>query len=231
MTVRHAIYYAPAHSSPWWTFGAGWIGRDESLDGTPPEFVAPMLPEPERHRITTQARRYGFHATLKAPFHLRSGATAAELLARTRSLAQRLRPVPLSPLQVRHLGPYVVLLTPEHHTAASALASACVIELDDLRQPLTPDELARRQPATLDARELELLGRYGYPHVLERFRFHLTLTDPVNETQAAQVTAAVSAQVAHLNAQTPLTLDRLCIFEESAPGQVFRRVHDLVLGA
>jgi hypothetical protein len=190
-----------------------------------------MLPAPERHHITTQARRYGFHATLKAPFHLRLGVTPAELLARTRSLAQRLRPVPLSPLLVQRLGPYVVLLTPEHHTAASDLASACVIELDDLRQPLTPDELARRQPATLDARELELLHRYGYPHVLERFRFHLTLTDPVNETQAAQVTEAVSAQVARLNTQTPLSLDRLCIFEEPAPGQPFRRLHDLVLGA
>ena len=231
MTMRHAIYYAPAQSSPWWTFGAGWLGRDEFLDGTPPAFVAPMLPEPERHHITTQARRYGFHATLKAPFHLRLGVTPAELLARTRSLAHRLRPVPLSPLQVQRLGPYVVLLAPEHHTAVSDLASACVIELDDLRQPLTPDEIARRQPATLDARELELLHRYGYPHVLERFRFHLTLTDPVNEAQAAQVTEAVSAQVARLNTQTPLTLDRLCIFEEPAPGQAFRRVHDLVLGA
>ena len=198
MTIRHAIYYAPAHSSSWWTFGAGWLGRDEFLDGTPPAFVAPMLPAPERHHITTQAR---------------------------------LRPVPLSPLQVQRLGPYVVLLAPEHQTAVSDLASACVIELDDLRQPLTPDELARRQPATLGARELELLHRYGYPHVLERFRFHLTLTDPVNEAQAAQVTEAVSAQVARLNTQTPLTLDRLCIFEEPAPGQAFRRVHDLVLGA
>ena len=54
MTMRHAIYFAPAHSSPWWTFGAGWLGRDESLDGTPPEFVAPMLPAPERHHITTR---------------------------------------------------------------------------------------------------------------------------------------------------------------------------------
>ena len=230
MTIRRAIYYAPAHNSPWWTFGAGWLGRDETHDGTPPEFAAPMLPEPERRRITTQARRYGFHATLKAPFHLRLGVTPAELLTRTRSLAQRLRPVPLSPLQVRRLGPYVVLLTPEHHTSVSDLASACVTELDDLRLPLTPDELARRQPATLDARELELLHRYGYPHVLERFRFHLTLTDPVNEAQAALVTEAVSAQVARLNAQTPLTLDRLCIFEEPAPGQAFRRLHDLVLG-
>jgi hypothetical protein len=45
------------------------------------------------------------------------------------------------------------------------------------------------------------------------------------------VTEAVSAQVARLNTQTPLSLDRLCIFEEPAPGQAFRRVHDLVLGA
>lgn len=229
--MRHAIYFAPPHGSPWWAFGAGWLGRDETHDVVPPRFATPTLSEAERDHITTQARRYGFHATLKAPFRLRSGVTLEELLARTRSLAQRLRSIPLSPLQVQRLGPYVVLLTPDHDTAASGLASACVTELDDLRQPLTPDELARRQPATLNARELELLHRYGYPHVLERFRCHFTLTDQVNEAQAAQVTEAVSSQVALLNAHTPLTLDRLCIFEEPAPGQPFRRLHDLVLGA
>ena len=52
MTLRHAIYYAPAHSSPWWTFGAGWLGRDESHDGTPPEFAAPMLPAADRHHLS-----------------------------------------------------------------------------------------------------------------------------------------------------------------------------------
>ena len=231
MTARYAIYAAPPPGSQLAAFTASWLGRDAVQDVDLPQPAVPGLPAERLSVLTAEPRRYGFHATLKAPFHLRSGVTPAELLVRARSLAQRLRPVPLSPLQVRRLGPYVVLLTPDHHTAAADLANACVTELDDLRQPLTPDDLARRQPATLDARELELLHRYGYPHVLERFRFHLTLTDPVNEAQAALVTEAVSAQVARLNAQTPLTLDRLCIFEEPAPGQAFRRVHDLVLGA
>ena len=30
MSARYAIYLAPAHGSPWWTFGAHWLGRDES---------------------------------------------------------------------------------------------------------------------------------------------------------------------------------------------------------
>lgn len=29
MTARYAIYFAPTQDSPWWAFGAGWLGRDE----------------------------------------------------------------------------------------------------------------------------------------------------------------------------------------------------------
>jgi hypothetical protein len=95
---------------------------------------------------------------------------------------------------------------------------------------LTPPELARRRPDTLDARGLELLARYGYPHVLERFRLHFSLSGPVDTATAQRVIDAWAPRTAQLN-QAPLVLDRLCLFIETAPGQAFRRVGDALLQA
>jgi hypothetical protein len=83
----------------------------------------------------------------------------------------------------------------------------------------------------LDARGLELLHQYGYPHVLERFQLHFSLTGPVAQPMAERVQQAVEDPVAQLNATAPLVLDRLCLFVEAAPGQAFRRVADVELGA
>ncbi|MBK9441889.1 MAG: DUF1045 domain-containing protein [Comamonadaceae bacterium] len=106
-----------------------------------------------------------------------------------------------------------------------------MVDLDDLRAPLSELDLARRQRGLLDARGLALLQRYGYPHVLERFRFHLTLTGPVDQPTRQRVVQTVQAQVAHLNTVAPLVLDRLCLFVEPTPGASFRRIADVPLSA
>jgi hypothetical protein len=106
-----------------------------------------------------------------------------------------------------------------------------VTGLDDLRAPLTDIDLARRRIEHLSAREQALLQLYGYPYVLERFRFHLTLSGPVTPLVAQRVQQAVAAPVAQLNDATPLVLDRLCLFVESAPGQPFTRIADAALRA
>ena len=231
MSARYAIYFAPEHSSPWWAFGAHWLGRDER-DDTP--LVQPLLAQitpGDLLEITAAPRRYGFHATLKAPFSLGGGHTVEDLTARLHVLAATLKPVPLGPLQVAHLGDFVALV-PTHDTGnLIVLATACVTELDDLRAPLSAADLARRRVEDLDAREQALLHTYGYPHVLERFRFHLTLSGPVEPQLALWVQQAVAAPVSELNASSGLVLNRLCLFFEPAPGLPFKRIADAVLSA
>ncbi|HVE52299.1 MAG TPA: hypothetical protein VNB23_02820, partial [Ramlibacter sp.] len=62
--ARYAIYYAPAVGSPWWKFGAGWLGRDEQRDAPLPQPPLHGLQPDEFARVTAEPRRYGFHATL-----------------------------------------------------------------------------------------------------------------------------------------------------------------------
>ncbi len=229
MTARYAIYFAPAKDSPWWTFGAGWLGRDEVSNTA---LTAPALTQLDAnslHHITAEPRRYGFHATLKAPFCLQGDHSFDSLLTRLQALADTLRPLALGPLRATELGNFVALVPESSPTTLADLAARCVTELDDLRAPLTVAEQTRRRSALLDARELALLERYGYPYVLERFRFHFSLTGPVEPGMAQQVIVAATPRLAQLNAQTPLVLDRLCLFVEPAPGQPFTRLADLVL--
>lgn len=231
MTARYAIYFSPQRHSPWWQFGAHWLGRDE-CNGAP--LAPPALAQfsaTELQAITAEPRRYGFHATLKAPFHLRGGRNVADLLAQMQALAASLKPVPLGPLQVATLGNFVALLPVAAPDQLSALAARCVTALDALRAPLSTAELARRLSAQLDAREQELLQLYGYPYVLERFRFHFSLSGPLAAPDAQRVMQAVLEPVAQLNATAPLLLDRLCLFVETAPGQPLIRVADVAIAS
>lgn len=228
-TARYAIYFAPAATSPWWQFGAHWLGRDDR-DGRAREQPRIDAIDPGVLRqITAAPRRYGFHATLKAPFRLRHASAAPALHARVAALAATLSPVPLGDLAPLRLGEFVALAPRAPIAAADVLAAACVTGLDDLRAPATTTETADRRAVPLDARELELLERFGYPFVLEKFRLHFTLTGKVDAMTAARVCDAVAGEAARLNAAAPLAIDRLCVFVEPGERQPLLRIADYTL--
>lgn len=231
MKPRYAIYFTPAHGSPWWQFGAHWLGRDECTDTALVHAAVVDISPGELHQITEYPRRYGFHATLKAPFSLRDGVTLFELEHGMRALARTQKAVPLGPMQASRMDNFVALVPTEPPAALAVLATQCVTSLDHLRAPLTQPELARRLAQHLNAREQELLMKYGYPHVLERYRLHLTMTGPVIPLIAQTVIHTVADRVKELNQTAPLVLDRLCLFVEPAPGQALQRVADMELVA
>ena len=221
---RCAVYFSPDPASAWGRFGAEWLGS-ESAPGQLPHGMTPD----EWHTAKADPRRYGFHATLKAPFRLAQAATVGVLQQRLHQLAAELHALPLGALRPQRFRGFVALVPEVQSRALIELAARCVAELDDLRAPLLPQELARRQPDRLDSRGRELLTRYGYPHVMERFRFHMTLAMCADDAVASSVVGLAAPAIAQLNHATPLTLDRLCLFEERQPGMPFQRVQDFLL--
>lgn len=227
---RYAIYFAPDPGSPWWQFGTGWLGRDEVADRVlaqraPPQGITPQ----EWQQITAEPRRYGYHATLKAPFRLAAHTGVAELHERVSQLARELHAVYLGELQAQWFGGFVALTPTLPTPALTELATRCVVTLDDLRAPLLEHEVARRRPEHLDPRGRELLQRYGYPHVIERFQFHMTLAMCADEALAARVVQAAQRAVEPLNREHRPLLERLCVFEQARPGAAFRRLRDFEL--
>lgn len=206
---RYAIYYAPAPGA-FAQAGAAWLGWDAAAGATVPQ------PDPALEAVTVAPRKYGFHGTLKPPFRLAAGQSFTALQAAVATLAQRLAPVTLPGLRLRELDGFLAL-TPAGDTGAlQALAAEVVTVLEPFRAPLHPAEITKRRPERLTLRQLALLEAYGYPFVLEEFRFHLTLSDRLTGPQPWATLAQVHF-APYL--PRPFTLDTLCLFGEAEDGR------------
>ncbi|MDZ4095833.1 MAG: DUF1045 domain-containing protein [Paracoccaceae bacterium] len=218
---RFAVYYAPP-PGPLADLGAHWLGRDPATGATLPHPTLPGLPRPVAD-LTRTPRKYGLHGTFKPPFRLADGQTPQTLHVACADLASRLAPVEMAGLALTRLGGFLAL-TPLGDVAALAALSAAVVQgLEAWRAPLTPAEIARRRPERLTPRQRALLDLWGYPYVMEEFRFHLTLTDDLPEAEAA-VTARILA--AHLTPAlpAPFAVRSICLFGETAEG-LFHLLH------
>jgi putative phosphonate metabolism protein len=229
MMPRYAVYFSPAITSPWWAFGAGWLGRDECSNLPLAQAEVEGITPQALHAATQEPRRYGFHATLKAPFHLKKNCKESDLIEKLVHLSKQLNPVELGALSVVKMGDFVALVPSVTSAQLSTLAENCVTEIDDMRAPLTEFEIARRNVDSADMRGQFLLEKYGYPHVLERFIFHFTLSGRVTPQDADSLIKTVMYPVAQLNQNSPLVLDRLCLFVEDSPGAPFKRIADMAL--
>lgn len=77
---RYAVYLTPPFGSDLWRFGSDVIGRDAAT-GLDQEGFAPEGHTAESwRRLTEEPRRYGFHATLIAPFRLRADLDVPDLM-------------------------------------------------------------------------------------------------------------------------------------------------------
>jgi putative phosphonate metabolism protein len=224
---RHAIYFAPAAGSALARFGAEWFGSDpesgEARDG-------PVLSNLAARRtvLTAVPRRYGFHATLKPPFALAEGTDLAGLDAATTEIARRQARFAVRDLRIAELGCFLALVPMEPSQDLAALADACVTELDAFRSPAGAAEIDRRRTRRLDVVEEAHLLRWGYPYVLDRFVFHMTLTGPLEPDVRLEVRAALEAELAPILAEA-LPVAEICRFSE-APDGFFHLVRRFPLG-
>jgi len=220
---RYAVYYAPPEGSPLDRFGRAWLGRDAA---TGADVEPPTLPGLDRARwreITAEPRRYGFHGTLKPPFALADGRQADDLLAAVAGFAAGRAGFVLPPLRLARLSGFLALIPSMPSEPLAALAADCVRTFDAFRAPPGEAELARRRRAGLDPRQEANLLRWGYPYVMEDFRFHLTLTCRLGPDEADRVERGLERLVAPL-LKAPFVVDAITVFEEAAPGEPFLRI-------
>ncbi|MFD1344117.1 DUF1045 domain-containing protein [Litorisediminicola beolgyonensis] len=168
--TRYALYYLPPPGALA-SFGARWFGWDIASG-----CAAEPLEIEGREAATETPRRYGFHATLKPPFRLADGATLEDLTEAVADLATTSAPATCDGLELTPLGRFLALTPMGDTEGLSRIAASCVSRLDTFRAPPSEAELENRRARHLSARQEALLARWGYPHVMEEFRFHMTLT-------------------------------------------------------
>ena len=222
---RYAIYYAPAPGA-FADFTAHWLGWDAASGRSVDHAVVEGLPQPVA-ALTETPRKYGFHGTIKPPFHLAPGTDAAGLRAAVAALAGRLAPVTLPGLQLVDLHGFVALTPSGETRALAALAAEVVMTLDPFRAPPGPQEIARRNPDRLSARQRALLDAWGYPYVMDQFQFHLTLTGSLTPENSAATVQALRPHLEPLLPQ-PFVMADLVLFGQARDG-MFRILHRYAL--
>jgi len=227
--TRHAVYFVPEDGTPLADFGQGVLGRDAV--GAP---VAPLTgPVVVPPAWTARPARYGFHATLKAPFVLAGDTDEMALVEACDALAGTHAPIPLAGLAPARHGAFAALVLPAALEPLDRLAADCVIGLEPFRAPLDAAAVARRRPDTLDPAARARLERWGYPHVLEGFRFHMTLSAVLpDEGEAGELAATwLDALIARYRSSVGdrAVFDRLALCREATPSSPFVRLAEFPL--
>lgn len=228
MSERYAIYFAPDPLAPIWELASSWLGRD-ARERAPCAQIVPGGFSPKLFQeLTAPARRYGFHATLKPPMRLAPGHSREDLLEGARLFAQHQAPVALGAMQVTALSDFVAIVPSTEPDALSSFASLCVTHFEPWRAPLTVTEREKRLAPYLSPRQIELLDKFGYPYVMDEFRFHLTLSGRLSDEHRPAFLDAARAHFADALA-VAMKLDRISIYHEPEPGAPFLRIADLPL--
>ena len=205
--MRYAIYFCPASDTALGRLGHDWLAASTH---------APALPgisTERRNALLDKVRRYGWHATIRAPFTPAENVTYADVRHAVASVANACASFEL-PLHIHRLAGFLALRPCVDGIAPKQLAKTCLQALMPLCAPVSNEVLERRSVG-LDADEVALLRLHGYPYVLDRYRFHLTLSAPATESEEQAMRQWLVPRVTEL----PLTqVDALSICREATPG-------------
>jgi len=226
--MRYAIYFTPAKDDPLTQAASLWLGRDAYEGRDLPNPTDTGLAEDEWRTITADPRRYAFHATLKAPFALDDGKDEAGLIAAVDAFAAQTEAFDIPELVVAGLGPFFGLVPGAPNPTLQDFAGNIVEHFEPFRAPLSDADIARRKPEKLSEPQRNYLHQYGYPYVMEEFRFHMTLTGPVPEERREVMHSLLTERFATFTGK-PRRIDALTVFVEPQRGEPFSVLHRVPL--
>lgn len=214
---RYAVYFLPQADSALAQFGAAWLGWDVASGG---EISYPAwVTEGHAERVATPVK-YGFHGTVKPPMRLAEGKSLESLRQRLQAVCQSHQAFTLPAFVLKDIGNFLCFTLSQPSAELQNLAEDCVRQLDDWRKPASEQELQRRRAAGLSERQAQLLEQWGYPYVFDQFKFHLTLSGKLNDTERAEQLALLQQHIHDLLNQTTTMLD-LCLCGESEQGRFY----------
>ena len=216
---RYAVYYVPEAGTPLAAFGAQWLGYNIETGTRAPRNRLGLDPELV-DRIVAAPAVYGFHATLKAPFRLRSGVSPESLIERLESVARSTGQIGPVRLEVSRLGRFLAL-RPDHGNRLRRLSSQCTMSMEPFRAPINDRERRHRLKANLSPYQRLLFETYGYPYVFDEFRFHMSLTGPLEEHEREQIEPVLRDALADLMASS-IEITSICLAIQPEPGAPFR---------
>lgn len=221
---RYAIYYAPTAEDPVWKLGSEWLGRDAYTGKNINRRNFSGISDEDIDRLTASPARYGFHATLKAPFRLQAGQTEANLIERLDTFAQSQDAFDVN-LEVQSLGQFVALRLMDGNEAMTSLHTSCVIEFDDFRAPMSEADIQRRRRVSLSPRQDERMLKWGYPYIFDDFRWHMTLSSKITSGHTREKYLATLSELFGPVLAKPHTIGGVAIYRQVSQDAHFKVLH------
>ena len=217
---RYAIYYIP--DLPLFQIGSDWLGWN-SKSGQE------TLLSADDRRITDRPRKYGFHATVKPPFLLASHSTQGELQDAFHAFCATSSPATGGTLKIARIGRFLAMTQDVQSNEVTELAASTVSHFDKFRAPLSDKDIEKRRQRRLTPQQDELLLRWGYPYVMQEFKFHMTLTGWLAANEIDAIEQRANTRFQEFIGQ-PLSIASLALLGEDRDSGHFHVVDKLSLG-
>ena len=217
---RYAIYYIP--DLPLFQIGSDWLGWN-SITGQETTLSA------DHHRITDRPRKYGFHATVKPPFSLVSNSKQGDLQDAFHAFCASVSPATGGTLKISRLGRFLAMTQDVQSNEVTELAASTVSHFDKFRAPLSEQDIAKRRQRRLTPKQDALMLFWGYPYVMQEFKFHMTLTAPLQNDEIDAIEHDANTWFREFLGQ-PLKIASLALLGEDSDSGRFHVVDKLSLG-
>lgn len=186
--MRAAIYFTPDKNHPITKKAASWLGRDAFNS-------ANTISSPNNKDLTLikSPARYGYHATIKAPFELDVSYGIDDVSRALANFCAINKSFKLPNIKIGKLGSFFALVPEFCPDELFNLEARTVKHFEIYRAPLSDEDIKRRNPQSLSDRQKDNLTAYGYPYIFEDFRFHMTLTGPIEHQNQDEVEEQLNA--------------------------------------
>ena len=184
---RVAIYFLPKKNSSLENFGKNLLGRDInkkkkiSLTRRQKYFINRGFTYfDELKDYCEQPAKYGFHATLKAPFRLKRNVKTKNFYDVISHIAAQHSRFKIKGLKIVYSKKFTFITSRKEIKSLINLENDLVKHLDTFRAELNKTEIKKRNPDSLTFKQNKYLKEWGYPFVLDQFKFHMTLMNQNN---------------------------------------------------
>jgi len=231
MAERYSIYFTLPASDPLYVLACRWLGHDIHQGDHDVGDLTDDLPAVlEASRVVVgKAQKYGFHATLKAPFRLAADSSVKKLDNALRQFCASQQAFACAPLELAVMAGFILLRPQQECAGLKRLADQCVEQFDVFREPLSAKEFNKRHPKKLSEHQRSLLNQWGYPFVMDEFRFHMTLTKRIDEQQRNALLAALKEYLQPALG-APFQVDRIYLCHQASAKQKFNVIAEYPFG-
>jgi len=217
--MRCAICFTPPVDDALTIAAARWLRRDP-YTGARIAWPVEGLVETDHAFLTAAPRRIGFHGSLKAPFRLADDDGLPEVQAALAKFCRRVPPITVDAMRIALLENFFALVPTAPNAELHELATDFVTVFDQYRSATSDLDLARGDIGRLNGRQFANLMAWGHPYVLDQFRFHMTLTGPIDELERDYVAETLDRHFGTL-ADEPLCISQVALFVEPEPNAPF----------